>query len=137
MLQSDQPIVAAVKSSGVFGGVNEFTWSTAAPQLEDLAMHLGGLQPDFVFTGKKFEVRISWMLKNRKILTKTLRGDDLVTWRPKNGILLASFLPSEPDIFGGIIFKEQTGLSSLPLVAGAQLESAAVPNLDARVIARE
>ena len=137
VLKSDQPIVAAVKSSGVFGGVNEFTWSTAAPQLEDLAMHLGGLQPDFVFTGKKFEVRISWMLKNRKILTKTLRGDDLVTWRPKNGILWASFLQSEPDIFGGIIFKEQTGLSSLPLVAGAQLESAAVPNLDARVIARE
>jgi len=77
------------------------------------------------------------MLKNRKILSKTLIGDDLATWRPKNGILWVSFLPSEPDIFGGIIFKEQAGLSSLPLVAGAQLESAAVPNLDARVIARE
>ena len=137
VIKSDQPIVAAAKSSGVFEGVNEFTWSTAASQLEDLAMHLGGLQPDFVFTGKKFEVRISWMLKNRKILSKTLSGDDLATWRPKNGILWVSFLPSEPDIFGGIIFKEQAGLSSLPLVAGAQLESAAVPNLDARVIARE
>ena len=138
VLTADRPIVAAVQSSGTFGGSREFSWSTSAGELKDMTIYLGGLRPDVMFQGKNFEVDIQWTDRNRKVYSKTIRnsdGDDLAIWQPKNGVLSARFSTSSSRVYGGVIFKENTGLSYLPLVAGAQLESAAVPNADARIIA--
>lgn len=137
VLTADRPIVAAVKSSGTFGGTNEFTWSTSGQRLENLVMNLGGLQPEVVFQGKDIEVDVVWTAKNRKVYSKTIRGtkeSDIATWSPKGGVLTARFSTSSDQIYGGVIFKERTGLSYLPLVAGAQLESSAIPISDARII---
>ena len=140
VLNSDRPIVAAVKSSGSFNGGNEFTWSTSSSELKDMTVYFGGLRPDVVFQGKNFEVDIQWTDKNRKVYSKTIRnssGDELAIWQPKSGVLSARFSTVNSKVYGGVIFKEKTGLSYIPLVAGAQLESAAVPNADARIITRD
>ncbi len=140
VLTSDRPIVAAVKSSRTVNGGNEFTWSTSVAEFKNVSMHLGGLNPDVVFLGKNIEIDIQWVEKNRKLYSKTIRsavGDEWALWHPKNGILRASFSTAGSQIYGGIIFKEKVGLSYLPVVAGAQLESAAVPNPDARIISRQ
>ena len=138
VLTSDRPIVAAVKSTGTFAGTTEFTWSTSGHQLENMSLNFGGLQPQVVFQGKDIEVSVVWTAKNRKEYRKTIRGskeNDIATWSPASGVLTARFSTSKDQIYGGIIFKENTGFSSLPLVAGAQLESSAIPISDARIIA--
>jgi hypothetical protein len=137
VLTSDQPIVAAVKSSGAFNGVQEFAWSTSVPELKNLTIHLGGLRPDVLFQGKNFEVDITWKDKNNKIRSKTIQGSDLANWRPAKGVTKVEFRTSNSQVFAGAIFREKTGVSYLPLMAGAQLESAAIPNVDASVITRE
>ena len=127
-----------MKSTGTFAGTTEFTWSTSGHQLENMSLNFGGLQPQVVFQGKDIEVSVVWTAKNRKEYRKTIRGskeNDIATWSPASGVLTARFSTSKDQIYGGIIFKENTGLSSLPLVAGAQLESSAIPISDARIIA--
>ena len=139
VLTSDRPIVAAVKSSGAFNGANEFAWSTSGHELKDVTIFFGGLRPDVVFQGKNFEVDVQWTDKNRKFYSTTIRSssDDLATWHPKSGVLSARFSTVNEKVYGGAIFKEKIGLSHLPLVAGAQLESSAVPSSDTKVITRE
>jgi hypothetical protein len=139
VLTADQPIVAAVKSAGTFDGVNEFTWSTASEKLQETVMHFGGLQPTVVFQGKNIEVNVEWTGRDRKVYEKTIVGNkenDVATWSPKNGIVSARFSTKKDEIYGGIIFKERGRLSYLPLESGAQLESSAIPVLDARIISR-
>lgn len=139
VLTADQPIVAAVKSSGTFEGTNEFTWSTPSQQLEELVLHFGGLRPEVIFQGKNIEVNVEWTGKDRKVYNKTIVGtkeNDTAGWSPKSGVVSAKFSTKNDEIYGGIIFKEKRGLSYLPLAAGAQLESSAIPILDARIISR-
>ena len=139
VLTSDQPIVAAVKSSGTFDGTNEFTWSTPSQELQDLVLHFGGLRPEVVFQGKNIEVNVEWTGRDRKVYGKTILGNkenDIASWSPKNGVISAKFTFKSDQIYGGVIFKEKRGLSSLPLRAGAQLESSSIPILDARIISR-
>lgn len=140
VLTADRPIVAAVKSSRTINGGTEFAWSTSVAEFKDVSLHLGGLNPDVVFQGKNIEVDVQWVDKNRKLYSKTIRstdGEEWALWHPKNGVLRASFSTASSQIYGGIIFKERVGLSYLPVVAGAELESAAVPNPDARIISRQ
>ena len=137
VLTSDQPIVAAVKSSASLNGVAEFAWSSPAPELKNLVIHLGGLRPDIIFQGKNFEVDVTWTDKNKKIKSKTIRGTDQASWRPDKGVSKVEFRTANSQVYAGAIFLEKTGVSYLPLVAGAQLESAAIPSVDASVISRE
>ena len=137
VLTADQPIVAAVKSSGTFEGTNDFTWSTSVQQLQDLVLHFGGLQPKVVFQGKNIDVDVEWSDVNGKVYSKSIIGNkenDIASWSPKSGVVSAKFSTKNDEIYGGVIFKEKRGLSYLPLVAGAQLESSAIPILDARII---
>jgi len=139
VLTADQPIVAAVKSSGTFDGNNEFTWATSSEQLQETFMHFGGLRPEVVFQGKNLEVNVEWTSKNRKVYERTIVGNsdnDVATWSPKSGVVSARFTTKNKEIYGGVIFKEKRGLSYLPLESGAQLESSAIPVLDARIISR-
>jgi hypothetical protein len=104
-----------------------------------MILHLGGLKPVVVFEGKNIEVDVQWTGTNRKVYSKTIRGNkenDIATWSPKGGVVSARFSSSNKALYGGIIFKESAGLSYLPLVAGAQLESSSVPLSDARIISR-
>jgi len=137
VLTADRPIVAAVKSSGNFNGTNEFAWAGSSFELSNLTLYFGGLAPEVVFAGKDFEVDVTWTDKNKKVQSKTLRGSEIAIWRPSKGITKASFSTANKQVYGAVIFKEKSGLSQFPLVAGAQLESAAVPNANARVITRE
>jgi len=137
VLTADQPIVAAVKSSGIFNGTNEFTWSASGQQFEDVILHLGGLRPKVIFQGKNIDVDVEWSDKNGKVYSKSIIGNkenDTASWSPKSGVVSARFSTKNDQIYGGVIFKEKRGLSYLPLAAGAQLESSAIPILDARII---
>ncbi len=137
VLTADRPIVAAVKSAGTFNGVEDFAWSTSANPLKDLILHFGGLKPDILFQGKNFEIDIEWVDSNRKLQSKTIQGEDQASWRPPKGVASAEFRSANTQIYAGVIFAERTGVSYLPLVAGAELESAAIPSVDASVITRE
>jgi len=140
ILKADRPIVAAVKSARRSNGTYEFTWSTSVAEFKDVTLHLGGLKPEVIFYGKNIEVNVQWSDRNRKPYGKTIRGangDDWALWRPKNGVLKVSFSAASGQIYAGAIFEEKAGLSYLPVVAGAQLESSAVPNSDARIISRQ
>lgn len=139
VLTADQPIVAAVKSSGTFNGTNEFTWSASGRTLEDVVLHFGGLRPKVVFQGKNISVDVEWTDRSGKVYKKSIVGNkenDTASWSPKSGVVSAKFNTKNDQIYGGVIFKEKLGLSYLPLAAGAQLESSAIPILDARIISR-
>jgi|FLOH01.1.fsa_nt_gi hypothetical protein len=137
LLTSDRPIVAAVMSSGANNGTNDFSWSTSVKEIGDLTLYLGGLRPDVVFQGKNVGVDVEWVDTRRKIHNKFIQGKGLAVWRPRSGVVRVTFSAQDKGIYGGAIFKEQYGFSFLPLMPGSQLESAAIPSADARVITRE
>ena len=139
VLDSDQPIVAAVQSTTGAFGTKDFSWSSSANPLTSVSMNFGGLTPSVQFTGGNIAVQISWIAVGGKSGTQTVTGSDSATWIPKTGLIRASFTNlanSTKATYGSVIFQGSGGLSHLLLAPGAVLESASVPVPDAGVIAR-
>ena len=139
VLESDQPIVAAVQSNSTASGTPDFSWSSSANPLTSVSMNFGGLTPTAQFTGGNIAVQISWITINGKSGSQTISGTDSATWTPKMGLIRATFnnlAGADKNTYGSIIFQGSGGLSHLLLAPGAILESASVPVPDAGVIAR-
>jgi len=139
VLDSDQPIVAAVQSTAAASGTPDFAWSSSANPLTAVSMNFGGLTPTVQFTGANISVQVSWIAVTGKSGSQTIAGTDSATWQPKTGLIRATFnnlANSDKSTYGSVIFQGSGGLSHLLLAPGAVLESASIPVPDAGVIAR-
>ena len=131
-LESDVPINASVLSS-VSG---DLVWSTAAPEIKETSMQLGGFTPLIRIYGKNIDVNLNWIDTNGKRGSKHLVGSDTLAFRPKLGLLRAQFSSNTGQNFGSLLVNSGGGYSVLPIASGSHLESSTLPRSDAHAINR-
>ncbi|CAB4588160.1 MAG: hypothetical protein F2573_02655 [Actinobacteria bacterium] len=141
VLNSDQPIVAGMVSQTKLG-TSDFAWSGAASELpegESYSINMGGHLPLLSFYGNgKISIQIDYNLTSGKSRSVEVQGDRKVSWRPEGAVNRIEIRAKSSGIFGGILFSgnANSGLSYMPLRAGATLQNSVLPQADARVISR-
>jgi hypothetical protein len=139
IVNSDQPILASVLSSFTYGKTTEIAWATGADELKKWSVNLTGSRPTFNFVGEQINVQISATGTNGKKIVKKLSASNFVTWRAPVGLNRLEVTASRDGINGGVIFLPEVGgvgSSYIPMNNGANLETAAEPISDAKVISR-
>jgi hypothetical protein len=139
IVSSDQPIFASVLSSFSFGKSSEIAWATAGDELNKWGVNLIGSRPTLNFVGDRINVQISATGTNGKKIVKKLSGTNFVTWRAPIGLNRLEVTASQDGISGGVTFLPEVGgigSSYIPMNNGANLETAAEPISDAKVISR-
>ena len=139
IIDSDQPLLASVLSTFIYGKSSEIAWATAADDLAKWSVNLSGSRPTLTFSGKKINVVISATGTNGKKITKTLTGSNFAIWRPPVGLNRLQITANTKGISGGVIFLPEVGSigsSYIPMNNGANLETASEPIADASVITR-
>ena len=131
VIDSDVPVVASVRTD-ISG---EFSWANSVKPFTNVTMNLGGLTPRVLFQGKAISVGISWIDINGKSGSARVSGSDFAGWTPKTGLRRISFVNNSAS-YGGILFTGAGQIANLPVAPGAVLETAAIPQADARVISR-
>ena len=139
IIDSDQPLLASVLSTFIYGKSSEIAWATAADDLAKWSVNLAGSRPTLTFSGKKINVVISATGTNGKKITKTLTGSNFAIWRPPVGLNRLQITANNKGISGGVILLPEVGnigSSYIPMNNGANLETASEPIADASVITR-
>jgi hypothetical protein len=139
IINSDQPIFASVLSSFTYGKSSEISWATGADELKKWGVNLTGSRPTLNFVGDQINVQISATGTNGKKIVKKLAASKFVTWRAPFGLNRLEITANRDGISGGVIFLPEVGgvgSSYIPMNNGANLETAAEPISDARVISR-
>jgi hypothetical protein len=139
IVNSDQPILASVLSSFTYGKTTEIAWATGADELKKWSVNLTGSRPTLNFVGERINVQISATGTNGKKIVKKLSASNFVTWRAPVGLNRLEVTASRDGINGGVIFLPEVGgvgSSYIPMNNGANLETAAEPISDAKVISR-
>jgi hypothetical protein len=139
IINSDQPILASVLSSFTYGKNSEIAWATGGDELKKWSVNLTGSRPALNFVGDRINVEISATGTNGKKIVKKLTGSNFATWRVPVGLNRLEVSASQDGISGGVIFLPEVegfGSSYIPMNNGANLETAAEPISDAKVISR-
>ena len=139
IVNSDQPILASVLSSFTYGKNPEIAWATSSDELKRWSVNLTGSRPILNFVGDQINVQISATGKNGKKIVKKLSASNFVTWKAPVGLNRLEVTASRDGISGGVIFLPEVGgigSSYIPMNNGANLETAAEPISDAKVISR-
>jgi hypothetical protein len=139
IINSDQPIIASALSSFTYGKTTEIAWATGADELKKWSVNLTGSRPTLNFVGERINVQISATGTNGKKIVKKLSASNFVTWRAPVGLNRLEVTASRDGINGGVIFLPEVGgvgSSYIPMNNGANLETAAEPISDAKVISR-
>ena len=100
---------------------------------------MGGHLPLLSFYGNgKISIQIDYNLTSGKSRSVEVQGDRKVSWRPEGAVNRIEIRAKSSGIFGGILFSgnANSGLSYMPLRAGATLQNSVLPQADARVISR-
>jgi len=117
----------------------EIAWATGADELKKWSVNLTGSRPTLNFVGDRINVQISATGTNGKKIVKKLSASNFVTWRAPVGLNRLEVTASRDGISGGVIFLPEVGgigSSYIPMNNGANLETAAEPISDAKVISR-
>jgi len=139
IVNSDQPILASVLSSFTYGKNPEIAWATGSDELKRWSVNLTGSRPILNFVGDQINIQISATGTNGKKIVKKLSASNFVTWKAPVGLNRLEVTASRDGISGGVIFLPEVGgigSSYIPMNNGANLETAAEPISDAKVISR-
>jgi hypothetical protein len=133
-ITSTEPVVAAIKSTVTVGGRNDFVWSTSAPALEPLTIAISGLTPLISFVGERINVSLDVTLNNGKIVRKTVKGNDIATWRAPETARSFTITKVGPDTFAGALVSSVNGYGYFPISPGSLLTKIELPDSNIRVL---
>lgn len=139
IITSDQPVLASVFSSFIYGKRTEIAWATGSDQLVKWSANLTGSRPTLTFSGEKINVDISATGVNGKKITNKVTGSNFAIWKAPAGLNRIQITARSKGISGGLIFLPDNGnigSSYIPMNNGANLETASEPVADASVITR-
>lgn len=139
IIDSDQPILASVLSTFTYGKSFEIAWATAADPLSKWSVNLTGSKPILSFVGDQISVEVSATGVNGKKIQQQLTGSNFLTWSAPVGLNRLQITANRKGISGGVILLPADGgigSSYIPMNNGANLETAAEPIADAKVISR-
>lgn len=133
-ITSTEPVVAAVESSVAIGGVKDFTWSTAAPELSEFTMAVTGLTPLVVFAGSEINVAVEVTLVNGKSIRKAIKGTDVATWRVPAAARSFTITKVGKQTFAGALVSSVNGYGYFPIAPGSVLTRVEIPDSNIRIL---
>ena len=131
---ASEPVVAAIESSVVIGGGKDFTWSTAAPELNEFTMAVTGLTPLVVFAGSEINVAVEVTLVNGKSIRKTIKGTDVATWRVPAAARSFTITKVGPQTYAGALVSSVNGYGYFPIAPGSVLTRVEIPDSNIRIL---
>ena len=133
-ITSTEPVVAAIKSTVTVAGRKDFVWSTSAPALVPLTIAISGLNPLISFTGESINVSLDVTLNNGKVVRKSVKGTDIVTWRAPESARSFSITKVGPETFAGALVSSINGYGYFPIAPGSVLTKIQLPDSSIRVL---
>jgi hypothetical protein len=133
-ITSTEPIVAAVESSVAVGGRRDFTWSTPAPELSTFTMAVTGLAPLIAFTGTEINVALDVTLANGKVVRKTIKGEDIATWKVPASTVSFAITKVGKQTYAGALVSSVNGYGYFPIAPGSVLTRVEVPDSNIRIL---
>jgi hypothetical protein len=133
-INSTEPIVAAVKSRITASGKSDYVWSTPAPELSESTIAITGLSPLLVFAGDQINVSIDLTLVNGKIISKSVVGNNIVTWRPPASARNLTITKVKKGNFAGAIVTSVNGIGYFPFAIGSELVKIEIPDSNIQVL---
>jgi Family of unknown function (DUF5719) len=133
-ITSTEPVVAAVKSTVVVTGKQDFVWSTAAPELVPLTIAVTGLTPFIAFSGDQINVSLDVTLLNGKVVRQNVKGTDIANWRVPADARSLTVIKVGSATFAGALVSSVNGFGYFPIAAGSVLTKIEVPDSNIRVL---
>jgi len=133
-INSTEPIVAAVKSRITASGKSDYVWSTPAPELSESTIAITGLSPLLVFAGDQINVSIDLTLVNGKIISKSVVGNNIATWRPPASARTLTITTVKKGNFAGAIVTSVNGIGYFPFAIGSELVKIEIPDSNIQVL---
>ena len=133
-ITSTEPVVAAVESSVAVGGRRDFTWSTPAPELSAFTMAVTGLAPLIAFTGTEINVALDVTLANGKVVRKTIKGEDIATWKVPASTVSFAITKVGKQTYAGALVSSVNGYGYFPIAPGSVLTRVEVPDSNIRIL---
>jgi len=133
-ITSNEPVVAAVKSTVTVSGRKDFVWSTSAPELGPLTIAISGLTPLVSFVGDRINVSLDVTMNNGKVVRKTIKGTDIATWRAPDAARSFTITKVGPDTFAGALVSSVNGFGYFPIAPGSLLTKIELPDSNIRVL---
>jgi hypothetical protein len=133
-ITSTEPVVAAVKSTVVVTGKQDFVWSTAAPELVPLIIAVTGLTPFIAFSGDQINVSLDVTLLNGKVVRQNVKGTDIANWRVPADARSLTVIKVGSATFAGALVSSVNGFGYFPIAAGSVLTKIEVPDSNIRVL---
>ena len=133
-LTSDQPILAAVKSSTLVKKKSDFTWSTAVQPLEPSTYSVTGLAPTLVFSGEEISIDLQLNSPRGKITKVEIRGSGVATYLVGEKVRTVTILKSSSNTYGAALISSGSGYGFAPLRQGSTLTRTSIPRSDIRVL---
>lgn len=133
-ITSTEPVVAAVKSTVVVTGKQDFVWSTAAPELVPLTIAVTGLTPFIAFSGDQINVSLDVTLLNGKVVRQNVKGTDIANWRVPADARSVTVIKVGSATFAGALVSSVNGFGYFPIAAGSVLTKIEVPDSNIRVL---
>jgi hypothetical protein len=133
-INATEPIVAAVKTRITASGKSDYVWSTPAPELSKSTMAITGLSPLIVFAGEQINVSIDLTLVNGKTVSKSVAGNDIVTWKPPSSARSLTITKVNKGIFAGAIVTSVNGIGYFPFAIGSELAKIEIPDSNIQVL---
>jgi hypothetical protein len=133
-ITSNEPVVAAVKSTVTVSGRKDFVWSTSAPELGPLTIAISGLTPLVSFVGDRINVSLDVTMNNGKVVRKTIKGTDIATWRAPDAARSFTITKVGPDTFAGARVSSVNGYGYFPIAPGSLLTKIELPDSNIRVL---
>ncbi|CAB4633592.1 unannotated protein [freshwater metagenome] len=133
-INATEPIVAAVKTRITASGKSDYVWSTPAPELSKSTMAITGLSPLIVFAGEQVNVSIDLTLVNGKTVSKSVAGNDIVTWKPPSSARSLTITKVNKGIFAGAIVTSVNGIGYFPFAIGSELAKIEIPDSNIQVL---
>jgi len=133
-INATEPIVAAVKTRITASGKSDYVWSTPAPELSKSTMAITGLSPLIVFAGEQINVSIDLTLVNGKTVSKSVVGNDIVTWKPPSSARSLTITKVNKGSFAGAIVTSVNGIGYFPFAIGSELAKIEIPDSNIQVL---
>jgi hypothetical protein len=132
-ISSSAPVVAGVLTTVKSGAVSDFMWSAPSQSFGNVALNLYGLEPTVTFVAERIQVIVNWRDNKGKQFSKSLIGDEVLSWRVPPNTRLMTFT-NQTGARAAMNWISRDGVTHLLLASGTSLESASKPIADIAVI---
>jgi hypothetical protein len=97
-------------------------------------MAVTGLAPLIAFTGTEINVALDVTLANGKVVRKTIKGEDIATWKVPASTVSFAITKVGKQTYAGALVSSVNGYGYFPIAPGSVLTRVEVPDSNIRIL---